>query len=127
MEDMCHASVVDDIRIQGKHFSYFKPLPNKNGEGVIYKEINYNQYLLLTSPDYTVNIGCKKLMDMLKARMLTASGNLRKNMLDLSDGEIYEYVSLLEFAKESLKSGMANVNISYRENMLLRDINKRSK
>ncbi len=118
----------DDIKVTGRHFDYFKPLSNKNSYPEnSYKEISYNDYLKLTAPNYTVNIGCRKLMETLKHRMLTGSGKLRKNMLNLSESELYEYACLLEFAKESLKSGLANVNISYRESMLLQDVNKRSK
>jgi hypothetical protein len=118
----------DGITIKGRHFDFFKPLPNKNKYPEnSYKEIGYNEYLKLTAPNFTVNIGCRKLMEDLKHRMLTGSGKLRKNMLNLSETELYEYVCLLEWAKESLKSGLANVNISYRESMLLQDINKRSK
>ena len=118
----------DDVKVTGRHFDYFKPLPNKNAYPEnSYKEINYNDYLKLTSPNYTCNVGTSKLMDLLKHRFLTSSGKLRKNMLNLRDDEIYLAVALLEEAKEAKRVGKGNLNISYQEKMFLEDVNKRSK
>ena len=121
--------VFDGVKVKGKHFDYFKPLANKNSYPESrYKEISYNDYLKLTSPNYTCNIGTVALMDALKNRFLTATGRLRKNLEgDLTDAQIYLMVALLEEAKEAKRLGKANTSISYQEKMFLEEINKRRK
>lgn len=120
---------IDGVKIKGRVFNYWKPLRNKEAYPEnTYRVCTYEEYIKLTSPEYTVNIGTTKLMNMLKERMLTPKGNLRKNVAQgLTDDDIYLIVGLLEEAKEAKRLGKANTNISYQEKMFLEGINKRGR
>lgn len=111
----------EEEKVKTRCINYFKEIPLSH-ETTIYKEI---PSLPCKPQYYNVEIGTEKLMRMLKERMLTGKGDLRKNMLDLPDYMVYAFTSLLEEAKESRRLGKRLTYITISEMQMLNEKNKR--